>query len=152
MSKKTYYLRYTLVGLWMLAIFIFSHQPAGSSDKQSGFIVALLEPVAPVADIDVLTFLTRKAAHFILYFIFGILVYNAVHPNVRSRKKAALVSIAAVLGFAALDEIHQLFVPGRSGEVRDVLLDTTAGAIGIGAYLSLQRLFTGRAKLTKKSK
>lgn len=149
MLRKKLFLRYGLAGLWMLAIFIFSHQPAGSSDKQSGFFVSLLEPVSPVVDTDLLTFLTRKAAHFILYFVLGILIYNAVRLHAPSRKQAALISIGAVLAFAASDEIHQLFVPGRSGEVRDVLLDTTAGAIGIGFFAAIEHRFKRRNKLTK---
>ena len=33
--------------------------------------------------------------------------------------------------YAASDEIHQLFVPGRSGQLRDVLLDSAGVAAGI---------------------
>ena len=140
------WIRYTLAGLWMLAIFLFSHQPSGASDKQSGFFVGLLEPIAPITDTDILTFITRKSAHFILYFILGILVFHAVSASVPSRKKAALISAGIVLGYATLDEIHQLFVPGRSGEVRDVLLDTSAGILGIAAFVALKSLFTSSKK------
>lgn len=115
----------------MGVIFFFSHQPAGSSDTQSGFFVELLEPITPITDTDFLTFLTRKAAHITIYFILGILVYGAVRQHIASRKKAVLISLGAILGYATLDEIHQLFIPGRSGEVRDVLIDTVAGTVGI---------------------
>ena len=33
--------------------------------------------------------------------------------------------------YAASDEIHQLFVPGRSGQLRDVFLDSAGVAAGI---------------------
>ena len=33
--------------------------------------------------------------------------------------------------YAASDEIHQLFVPGRSGEVRDVMIDFSGAVLGI---------------------
>lgn len=149
MLRKQLFIRYGLAGLWMLAIFLFSHQPAGSSDKQSDFFVSLLEPVSPVVDTDLLTFLTRKSAHFILYFVLGILMYNAVRLHAPSRKAAVLISIGAVLAFATSDEIHQLFVPGRSGEVRDVLLDTTAGTTGVGLFATIEHSFKRRTKLTK---
>jgi VanZ family protein len=39
----------------------------------------------------------------------------------------ALIVILIVAGYAALDEFHQSFVPGRGAAVSDVLLDTTGG-------------------------
>ena len=34
-------------------------------------------------------------------------------------------------GYAATDEFHQLFVPGRSGQVSDVILDSAGAATGV---------------------
>lgn len=43
--------------------------------------------------------------------------------------------------YAATDETHQLFVPGRSGQVRDVLIDSVGAAIGVLlATLAARRL------------
>jgi VanZ family protein len=53
-----------------------------------------------------------------------------------------------VFAYAVTDEVHQLFVSGRSGEVRDILIDTIAGALGIALYLGLRRLY-GTSKKTK---
>jgi VanZ family protein len=45
-----------------------------------------------------------------------------------------------VVGFAALDEWHQSFVPGRMGRWEDVVLDATAGALALGVVvLTLRR-------------
>ena len=52
--------------------------------------------------------------------------------------------------YAASDELHQLFIPGRSGEVRDVLIDTSGGAVGamiyIGIYMLAQKVKNRRIK------
>jgi VanZ family protein len=40
----------------------------------------------------------------------------------------ALTAILLVAAYASLDEFHQLFVPGRTAAVTDVLLDTAGGA------------------------
>ena len=60
------------------------------------------------------------------------------------RGKLRLSLLAAALGLTALyalsDEIHQLFVPGRSFELRDLALDITGAAVGLAGY-SLIRLF-----------
>ena len=36
-----------------------------------------------------------------------------------------------VIGYACTDEFHQLFVPGRSGQITDVMIDTLGGSIGV---------------------
>lgn len=60
------------------------------------------------------------------------------------RSKLRFSLLAAALGLAALyalsDETHQLFVPGRSFELRDLALDITGAAVGLAGYL-LIRLF-----------
>lgn len=45
-----------------------------------------------------------------------------------------MIASAFVLLYAVSDEFHQRFVPGRSSEVRDVMIDTTAGVVGVGIY------------------
>ena len=49
------------------------------------------------------------------------------------RKKRYTIGIPWICGtiYAATDEIHQLFVPGRSGQVRDVLIDSCGVFIGV---------------------
>ena len=136
--RSRHYLAYALVLLWMAVIFLFSHQPATVSSQQSGFFVAILDSFVPSVDGQFLTFLTRKSAHFISYFILGALMYNAVRFHTLPLKKTVCISAGIVLSYAISDEIHQLFVAGRSGEVGDVLLDTTAGMVGIGVYAWLR--------------
>ena len=79
-------------------------------------------------------FLTRKAAHIFIYFILGILMFNVVKDFPLSKKRVVLLSILLVLLYAVTDEFHQSFVPGRSAELRDVLIDTTAGVVGAMIY------------------
>ncbi|MEF2639337.1 MAG: VanZ family protein, partial [Lachnospiraceae bacterium] len=42
-----------------------------------------------------------------------------------------LIPFALGVLYAASDEFHQLFVPGRSGQVRDVCIDSSGVMIGI---------------------
>lgn len=49
----------------------------------------------------------------------------------RTLRKAALVAWACATLYAATDELHQLFVPGRAGLFTDVLIDATGAAIGL---------------------
>jgi VanZ family protein len=42
--------------------------------------------------------------------------------------------------YAILDEVHQIFIPGRSGEIRDVFIDSSGSGTGILAYLAVSRI------------
>ena len=135
---------YISVGLWMVVIFLFSNQDSTISKRQSGTIVDFIESLGSSLGEDVLTFLTRKAAHILVYLVLGVLVYNLVRTYELSRRRTVLISICVALGYAAFDEIHQLFVPGRSGELRDVLIDTTAASIGVGVYALIEKINANR--------
>ena len=49
----------------------------------------------------------------------------------KKKKWITCVTFCYCTCYAALDEIHQLFVPNRSGQVRDVLIDSVGILIGI---------------------
>ena len=77
-----------------------------------------------------LQFVVRKSAHFIGYMILGILVFIFICQFEDINKKFIISWIICII-YAASDEIHQLFVPGRSGQVRDVLIDSAGSFLGI---------------------
>ncbi|MEI3612385.1 VanZ family protein [Pseudogracilibacillus sp. SO30301A] len=125
--------------IWMSVIFYLSHQPGSESSELSSDLAAkilyLIELIFPVNS-DYFHHFIRKSAHFIAYFILGILVVNAL--RIHNFKYAAYAFLICVL-YAISDEVHQLFIPGRSGEVRDVLIDGTGAFIGIGVYFLLKK-------------
>jgi VanZ family protein len=130
--SRTQIVNIILLLIWLCVIFIFSSEPSAVSSTRSGVIVNTIKTINPsVADTENITFLVRKAAHITAYFILGILMYRVVRMYARIPKKTILFSIVFVATYAISDELHQLLVNGRSGEVRDVLIDTTAGAFGV---------------------
>ncbi|MDQ0428857.1 VanZ family protein [Planomicrobium stackebrandtii] len=142
---------------WMAVIFYLSHQPgSASSDLSSGIVAALLDlmdRVAPALDFDVESFHTfvRKNAHFIAYFLLSLLSLNAWRSSgFRGLKQLALGFGMCAL-FAATDEIHQLFIDGRSGEVRDVLIDSAGAGLGVAVYVIAEKVWSLRKKNTEKS-
>ena len=75
------------------------------------------------------SFILRKTAHFSVYLVLGILVLNFLKEF---RLKHILVIALIICCFYSIsDEYHQTFVPGRSGEVRDVCIDTAGAFTGI---------------------
>lgn len=119
----------------MALIFSMSAQKATESDKTSGNVIkSVLSVIYPGFDglseeskaelISSFQFIARKTAHFSLYAVLGLLSYLAVisYRNLKFGLRTAL-SAAICLLYAVSDEVHQLFVPGRSGEIRDVCID-----------------------------
>lgn len=121
----------------MLVIFLMSSEVAGTSSARSDEIVRTIQSIGVNASTDLLTFLVRKAAHISAYFILGILIFSLLKEYDLGVKKMIFISIAIAMLYACTDELHQMFVPGRSGEVRDVLIDTAGAAAGVWTYAAV---------------
>lgn len=134
MSRNKKIISYGAVALWMLVIFLLSNQVADTSSAQSDIIVGAIKTFQPSLSTELLTFLTRKAAHIVAYLILGVLLYNLVRSYSLTSCQMIAISILLAGSYAVSDEIHQTFVEGRSGEVRDVLIDTSASAVGVMLY------------------
>lgn len=88
------------------------------------------KPVAPSSAVDWQDFLIKKTAHVIEYAILYLFVYRAVKNSLSqslSKTKIALFSLLVVVLYAVTDEYHQTFVFGRTGRLRDVLIDMGGG-------------------------
>lgn len=136
-------LAWGLVLIWMVLIFLLSAQPANQSDEMSKRVAEVVrervEQVNPNTNLNLgrLNYLVRKNAHFFAYFILGILVIHAVsHGRPLGAGKIGLTLLICVL-YAISDEFHQLFVPGRAGQVKDVLIDSAGSLTGVGLYYFL---------------
>lgn len=141
-------LRWLPALVWYGIIWRFSAQTATVSGGLSGRLLhqvlealspafAAASPDAQVLAVETLSFFERKCAHMFLYFVLALLVYGAVRLGWTAVRTAGSLGICAML--AALDELHQTMVPGRSGEVRDVLVDLGGAAIAL-ALLALPAL------------
>lgn len=71
----------------------------------------------------------RKLAHMGEYAVLTLAVGIHLIVLQYNRKKIFIIGMIIILLFAASDEIHQLFIPGRSGQIKDVLIDTGGGLI-----------------------
>ena len=71
--------------------------------------------------------------HTIEYLPFGFLIYRALSKSRKdfSPQKVVLISFLLAITYAASDEFHQLFVPGRYFSFFDFLYDGFGAAIGV---------------------
>lgn len=127
-----------LIILWMTVIFLFSAQDSDESSRLSrgflrNFILWFLPDSLSADTVDVLEYILRKCAHMTEYAILGILISIQIrlYHLFESDWKKICAAAGLVMLYAATDEIHQLFVGGRSGQFTDVLIDTFGGIAGI---------------------
>ena len=140
-------IKFILIILCMTFIFSLSADSGEASEKKSdSVIVKFTETILhrKLTDeekekyIEKTVVLVRKSAHFTLYFILGLLIISFLKEFGLS-KKSIIISIIVVLLYAVSDEIHQTFIPGRSGEVLDVLIDTIGGSLSTVLYYLIYR-------------
>lgn len=129
MKNKREIIYWILLIIWMIVIFIMSNQPASISDSQSHGIIDTLSKIG--LDVNNIfgqfaNFIVRKCAHFLEYMILALLVLNVLklYFNI---KQVVVITIVFIFLYACTDETHQLFVIGREGSIRDVIIDTCGG-------------------------
>ncbi|MGI6114498.1 MAG: VanZ family protein [Mahellales bacterium] len=126
--------------LWMVVIFYLSHQTSIESGALSTglvqAIVGFIRKIFPQSHMDInrFNFIVRKGAHFLSYLVLGILVLGSLRRSGFRRTKAVALALVLCAAYAISDETHQLFVPGRAGQIRDVIIDSCGALAGIGVY------------------
>lgn len=140
MKKKT--LRWIAVVMWCVVIFFFSQQ----NGQESGNTSELVKKLFMLIGIDVnsilgemATLVIRKGAHFTEYFILYLLTFNAIGNGGKLKRRLAGALMFTVF-YAASDEIHQYFIPGRACALKDVLIDSSGGVLaGIIMYIRYKK-------------
>ena len=136
-------LSWILVITWMAVIFLLSTQPANDSASLStgitDWIYQLLINVFPNLNIETLHLIIRKLAHFTIYLVLGVLLLNALSHNEQKQSANFVLALLVSSLYAISDEIHQVFVSGRAGQISDVLIDIIGSLIGIYGYVMFNK-------------
>jgi VanZ family protein len=122
-----------------------------SANNTSGLLYKIISTVLPRVDhasVDLLNEVLRKTGHFLGFGILSVLVFLALKNTNRDRLRNLLqrpwgiylrdlwrlewsfLGVIATIAMATYDEIHQSFIPSRTGRWQDVVLDT-CGAIAM---------------------
>ena len=137
-----------LIIVWAVFVFGFSSQTGNESSGLSRKIAEIFfktEEALAIAEPII-----RKLAHFSEYALGGVLMYLLIDTYNYSKKTKFFLTLFLGIWYAAIDEIHQTFVPDRSGNIRDVFIDTLGFSFGIG--LTLIYLKIKNKILSKKDK
>ena len=146
MYKKI--IKIILVLICMITIFTFSNDSSNESNKKSNKLIITVAEIFNKKKLSInekekyiekFVFIVRKGAHFSIYFILGFLVASLLKEYNIIDKRMIFYSLLFCFIYSCSDEIHQLFINGRSGEIRDVLIDSIGALIGINLYYLIRR-------------
>ncbi len=153
--KKRFYIKLALVIIWMFVIFSFSAQDAEKSLNTSDQVIIKtaetikreeLTPKEKDTIINKYIVLVRKSAHFFLYFVLGILAFFTIKEFCEISPALIIYAMIFCFIYACSDELHQLFINGRTARFFDVFVDSC------GALLSTTILFIVHKLLKKRIK
>lgn len=157
---KLKYISWLPAVMIMGIIFYFSSKPAETSGNDSlavvKYIVNIYENITGTEHQDnedlmeILDVIVRKGAHFCEYALLATAIaFHLYHIDQKGRQLFLLPIIISAL-YAASDEYHQTFIPGRSGQFSDVLLDS-AGALVGSAFFYMLILFIKKKSQKKRA-
>ena len=141
---------WTLTLTWMAVIYLLSAETMDESAQTSGQLIArllhvfwqgfdTLDSASRASLVEQCKLVVRTLAHFSEYALLGLLLrlltsrYPLRHPQV--------VSFCAAAVYAALDELHQLFVPERVCDMQDWCVDSSGALLGVVCAALLLKLF-----------
>lgn len=143
MAKKI--ISIILVLVWMGLIFSFSNANGESSGSMSRRVIVIItETITNVKDgteemnkiVDRYQLFVRKGAHFFIYFVLAFLVMNSLYIWDIKTKTLVISGVICIL-YAISDELHQYFIAERSGNIIDVMWDSSASLISSYLYYKI---------------
>ncbi|MBQ2890760.1 MAG: VanZ family protein [Clostridia bacterium] len=157
-ERRLLYKRAVVLTILLLAqiliITMFSSQPSGKSSEISRSVMNKMEWVPDSIPRETipgdsrisLHQIVRKLAHFYNFFVVGFLLMG-IHITLKESSKKAVLLLGLGCLLAIFDEAHQYFVPGRSAEIGDVLIDITGVLFGMSFIkVFLEIIFAKRWK------
>ncbi len=136
--KKNRIILGILIVAWLCLIWGHSLQPAVVSAGESAKWLQIICKICPfITNDDNGMFIVRKAAHFTEYGVLGVLLALEMAQFVRGWFRRFVEPLLLALSVAFVDETIQLFVIGRSGEVRDMWIDVAGAALAIVITLAI---------------
>lgn len=125
-------------------------ESSGVSRKAANAVVQVLDTMHVVSFseesqreelIEKMQYPIRKGAHMTEYAIFTVFTYIALTVDGVVRDKRGFTALMIAFLLACSDELHQLFVPGRSGRLTDVLIDSAGCLIALFMITLIEKIY-----------
>ena len=109
--------------------------PGGPDPSAAG-----TDNISNIDIIETLEMIVRKFAHFAIYFALGFFIANTVRQLTGNKKYIFFIALGWSSFYAATDELHQYFVPGRNCTLHDWAIDTVGALCGVTAVFIVIRI------------
>ncbi len=122
-SKLSHYLPPLIL---MALIFVMSSIPMDGKSERLKFMTDLAPTV-------------QNILHIPVFDLLAYLWLRSLAKHGFSRIQKLISTMIITVGYGILDEVHQLFVPGRYASLSDVVMNILGITIGIIIFLQLER-------------
>ncbi|MCJ8007562.1 VanZ family protein [Lederbergia wuyishanensis] len=129
MNKRYLWLIAAIV--WCIAIFIATASPSSTGSNTQSILVKFFHFTKEDAQMWNLVF--RKCVHLSAFGLLAILFYNGLQKN-----RFWFAWLLTTL-YAATDELHQVFIPERTGALLDVGIDSIGALIALIGVILLRK-------------
>lgn len=148
MKKFLKIILWIMVVCTMVTIYHFSDQPAKKSSATSHSITKKItkpltknKPKKEKKKIEeTWNNRLRTLAHFSMFFLLGIFLMSAMIMSFKDKKSLVflfILSLIIILIYALSDEYHQSFIPGRSAQFIDIIVDFSGGLLASGIIFAV---------------
>ena len=143
---------WSLVIIWLIVIFLFSNMDSNKSNQKSESAInkVVETTLNKTNDLGItnkhpsektmnnfvvkLNLPLRKCMHAFVYFVLSLLLLNALTISGVKHLKLYLICLIICFIYSIIDEYHQTFVIGRTGQFIDSIIDTFGSIIGLISY------------------
>ncbi|MBS4200427.1 VanZ family protein [Bacillus sp. FJAT-49732] len=125
--------------LWCIAIFIATASPSSTGSNTQSILIKFFHFTKDEAQIWNVVF--RKCVHLSAFGLLAVLFYKGLQKN-----RFWFAWLLTTL-YAATDELHQVFIPERTGAVLDVGIDSLGAFIALIGVVLLNRKRRERRKV-----
>ena len=150
MKKIIRILLWIMVIATMCTIFYFSHQPAKVSSKTSNKVAKkIVNTISKNKTQTEKKKLEKKVndtlrtlAHFSLFALMGLFLMAAMLSSFSHKKSVTylfILTLIIVLMYALSDEYHQTFIPGRTAQLIDIIVDFSGCLLTSGTIYIIKK-------------
>ena len=143
--------------IWLGIIFYNGTREGIVSQKSSKEVVKVVsqfvniplekinKPKIKFSDIN---YYVRKNAHFFQYLVLSTLLCGAVRQFKLNRSSEIFLLLFFLLLFPVLDELIQKYIPGRTSNIFDIIIDFSGGVLGMLIFNVNAKIHKKRATMT----
>ena len=119
-------------------MFYFSSRNAYISSRQSKMVLDFILNFG----FETNSHFIRKFAHFIIFTLIGFCVSMFIGSCIETNLVTIIISFIISSGYACVDEYMQTFIPGRSGNIGDVMIDICGVIVGLFLYFIINYIIS----------